>query len=120
MTTLIILIVIIAVGVKLLNSWDFGMLGGLMAVFGSILLLIHLLCWGFVSYYDYNQFKTQRNAFEQTLKSARANGNQYETAAIVKEVAEWNIKLASKKYDNTIWVFGQYIDDRIDSLNPIR
>lgn len=118
MTTLIILILIIAVGVKLLNSWDFGMLGGLMAMFGSILLLIHLLCWGFASY-DYNQFKTQRNAFEQTLKSARANGNQYETAAIVKEVAEWNVKLASKKYDNTIWFFDQYVDDRIGSLDPI-
>lgn len=59
-------------------------------------------------------------AIESTLAQSRLNGNEYESAAIVKEVSEWNINLAEFKYNNQNWYIGQFIDDRFENLNPIK
>lgn len=94
-----------------------------LAIFGLLLLVIilpfHLLSWCTTGY-AYEKFVQERNAFEQTLNNARNSGNQYETAAIVKDVAEWNQQLAVYKYKNNHWFFDQYIDDRIETLEPIK
>lgn len=70
--------------------------------------------------YSYEMFVVKRDAFESTLNNARKNGNEYETAAIVKSVAEWNIYLAMAKYENKTLYFDQFIDDRIEGLEPIK
>lgn len=119
MMTLIILIVLLAIGIRLTYTDNLWILGVIMAVCFGAYLPIHSFAWGLVSY-EYGLFLEKRNAFEQTLKVARENGNEYETAAIVKEVAQWNVKLAESKYDNKTLFFDQYIDDRVELLKPIK
>lgn len=119
MITLIILIVLVAIGGYLTTKWDYDVLGTIICVIFGFWLIIHSLLWGLVSY-EYGLFVEKRNAFEQTLQVARENGNEYETAAIIKEVAQWNVKLAEAKYDNKTMYFDQYIDDRVELLEPIK
>lgn len=119
MTTLIILIVLVAIGGYLTTKWDYETIGVIMCGIFGTLLIIQSFALGLVPY-EYGLFVEKRKAFEQTLKNARENGNEYETAAIAKEVAKWNVKLAEYKYDNKTMYFDQYIDDRIESLEPIK
>ena len=119
MITIIILIGLVSIGGYLTTKWDYDMLGVMMCVIFGIYLIIHSLAFGLVSY-EYGLFVEKRNAFELTLKEAREGGNEYETAAIVKEVAIWNVKLAEHKYDNKTMFFDQYIDDRVEMLEPIK
>ena len=119
MITLIILIVLVGIGIYLTTTLNYEFLGIIMCVIFGIWLLIHIFGWGLKSY-EYGLFVKKRNSFELTLKEARKNGNEYETAAIVKDVAQWNIKLAVYKYDNKTLFFDQYIDDRIELLKPIK
>ena len=119
MTTLIILIVLVAIGGYLTTTMNFDLLGVIMCVVFGSCLLIHSITY-FTVEYKYELFVEERNAFEQTLNEARKNGNKYETAAIVKEVAKWNQKLAKHKYNNKTILFDQYIDDRIELLEPIK
>lgn len=119
MITLIVLIVLIGIGVYFSTTWDFEGLGIAMILIFGIYLFFHAIAWGLVGY-NHDIFVQKRNAFEMTLKNARENGNEYETAAIVKEVAAWNMKLAVDKFDNKTFILDQYVDDRIELLEPIK
>ena len=119
MTTLIILIVLVAIGGYLTTKWDYEALGVIICVIFVMWLFIHSISF-FTVEYSYGLFVEKRNAFQKTLNESRRNGNEYETAAIVKEVAEWNVKLAEYKYDNKTLYFDQYIDDRVELLEPIK
>lgn len=88
-------------------------------VFAGTYLLFHTVFFSMKSY-DYELFVEERSAFEETLKNSRENGCDLETATIVKEVSEWNVLLANCKYKNKTLFFDQYIDDRIETLNPIK
>jgi hypothetical protein len=119
MITLIILTVLTGIGIYLIiKSWDYEVLGMVITFLFGSWLIIHTICILTVSY-GYKMFVVKRDAFEKTLNDSRKNGNDFETAAIVKDVAEWNVKLAEYKYDNTTLYFDQFIDDRIDTLEPI-
>lgn len=121
MITAIILIVLIILGIYLLiKEYEIGfvMTGVMLVVISLVLLLIHIPSVALKSY-DYEVMKTKRDSFERTLKNARENGNEYETAAIVKEIANWNQSLAVYKYQNKTLFLDQYIDDRIDELEFI-
>ena len=119
MITLIILTVLTGIGIYIATkSYNYDILGGVLAVVFGSWLVVHAILILTVSY-DYELFVVKRNAFEKTLNDTRKNGNEYETAAIVKEVAAWNVKLAECKYDNTTLYFDQFIDDRVDGLEPI-
>ena len=119
MILLIILVVITAAGVYLTTTWDFAELGFLMILLFGSMLMLHVILISTASY-GYGVFVAERDAFEQTLADARSNGNEYELMAITKEVAKWNVKLAADKYSNTTFFLDPYIDDRIDSLEPIK
>ena len=119
MTTSIILIALLLISGYLTTLWDYEELGVIMCVIFGLCLIAHSISWGVVGY-NYGLFVEKRNAFEQTLIVARENGNEYETATIIKEVARWNVNLAEYKYNNKTLFFGQYIDDRIDTLEPIK
>lgn len=86
---------------------------------GAGAILIHTALW-LPKGYIYGKWVAEREAFTQTLAEAREKGSEFERAAIVREVAEWNARLAKAKYDNANWLLGQYVDDRVDSLEPIR
>ena len=119
MLTLIILIGLIILGVYLSTLWDYESFGSLLLILSSFYLLIHCIAF-FSTSYNFDLFVEKRNAFEQTLKDSRETGREYETAAIVSEVAKWNVRLAVQKYDNTTYYFDQYVDDRVKLLEPIK
>lgn len=124
MITLIVLVLVIAAGGLLHKHcyWSNDLLAfiGLTTCFlGGMALLIHLALL-LTKEYTYGKWVAEREAFTQTLAEARENGSEIERAAIVREVAEWNARLAKAKYDNAHWLLGQYVDDRVDSLEPIR
>lgn len=87
-------------------------------LFFGLWFIIHILIILTQGYY-FELFVEKRNSFEMTLQNSREKGNDLEAAAIVKEVAEWNMKLAEDKFDNKHWYLGQFVDDRIETLNPI-
>ena len=70
--------------------------------------------------YNYNQLVVKRESFVLSLEESRKNGRELESASILREVVQFNQELASEKYNNKIWFLGQYIDDRIETLEPIR
>jgi len=122
MVTFIVLTVLIVLSVVVIKRTkhdfiEFSLF--ILAFLCTIFLIIHSLSWGFKSF-NYEIFATQRDSFELTLKDARERGSEYETATITKEVAQWNTTLATDKYMNNHWFFGQYVDDRIQTLEPIR
>lgn len=121
MVTFIILLALVFIGSYVAKNYyrTTEVLGIVVMCISAFLLFIHLLIWPFVTY-NYELFVAQRDAFEQTLNDARENGNEYETAAIVKDVAEWNQLLAASKYQNKIAFLDQYIDDRVETLEPIK
>lgn len=118
MLTLIILVALVAIGAILMRTWDYDVLGVFMVVIFGILLLLHVVGLSLKSY-NYGKLIEERNSFEMTLQYSRENSNQYESAAIAKEVIEFNRKLTVMKYDNKTWLFNQYIDDRIQDVEPI-
>lgn len=119
MITFIILIALVSLGVYLISKFEYEPYGVILLIVSGVWLIIHSICFG-TSTYEYEQFITQRDAFEATLNSSRNSGNSYETAAIVSDVSEWNIKLSEMKYDNKTLMLGQYVDDRIELLEPIK
>jgi hypothetical protein len=117
MEIFIILLALIIIGIVLfVNNEPFGVL---LCGFSSVYLLTHLFLWGLASY-QYNIFVVKRKAFVETLKTARENKRNYELAAISREVSEWNQDLAQAKYQNSIFILKDYIDDRVEKLHPIR
>lgn len=102
-----------------LKSYDYDLLGGILALIAGIYLILHTLIWS-VAGYNYNKFVTKRKAFIETLEYARKNKSKFELASITREVSEWNQQLASLKYDNNVFLLKDYVDDRILSLEPIR
>lgn len=119
MITLIILLALTAIGgyiIKTSYDYDFG--GFMMVMCFGLWAIIHATIFFTQSYY-FELFVEKRNSFEMTLNNSREKGYEYEAAAIVKEVAEWNMKLAEDKFDNKNWYLGQFVDDRIETLEPI-
>ena len=119
MITTIITVLVIALGFYLVKTEEFEFLGTLLTLSAVFWLLTHILMIG-TQNLEYERFLIRRDSFEQTLKSVRENGNPYESAAIVKEIADYNIELAMTKRDNKKAFFGQYIDDRFELLTPIK
>jgi hypothetical protein len=114
----IVLLALIALGILLMNlGLDFiGRLIVVITVFFSLYHLPNIL----TVEYRYGLLLAERNAFEQTLRQARENGNVVESAAILQKITDWNVVLAIAKYDNANWFFGNYIDDRVMELEPIK
>ena len=120
MITTTFLITIIILGLLITcNSYDYDVLGFILVVFSSIYLLVHLASLG-LSSYEFDKFKIERDSFEQTLKVSRGFNNEMEQAAISKDIIYWNSRLALIQYDNKTLFFDQYIDDRFETLKPIK
>lgn len=102
-----------------MKSYDYELLGAIIAFIAGIYLICHTLFWLLASY-DYNMFVTKRQAFVETLQYARKNQSQFELVSITSEVSDWNQQLASSKYDNNVFLLKDYVDDRFTSLEPIR
>jgi hypothetical protein len=120
MATFAILLILVLAGIYLATkTYDYDFLGIVIAVFAGVFLIIHTVAWSLASY-DYNVFVVKRQAFVDTLKEARTNGSEIELAAIIKDISEWNQKLAEYKYVDSIFLLDDYVDDRINDLEPIK
>ena len=119
MITIIITLLVLLLGIFMLRSQNYEFPGALLILISGFWLAIHILMVN-TQNLEYERFLVKRDSFEQTLKSVRENGNPYESAAIVKEIANYNIELSMLKLDNKKAFFGQYIDDRFESLTPIK
>lgn len=115
----LILSIIIAVGIYLCKYNAFNLLGIILASIFGLFLVLHLSFWSQASY-NYNILSVQRDTFVQTLEDARKNGYEYETATIAKDILSWNITLAEYKYNNSTLLLSDYVDDRIETLEPIK
>lgn len=121
MVTILILTLLIIIGIKIMGSRNGNVAGAgaVLVLLASLFLIGHLFVF-LPKSYSYGKWIAERDSFELTLREARQNGTEMERAAIIKEVAEWNRKLATAKYDNSHWFFGQYVDDRVETLEPIK
>jgi len=118
MLIFIALLAILCLWVFLLNS-NYEFLGIIIACTAWIYWILHIVFW-LTSSYDYEKFVVERNSFVESLEYARKNGNEIELASITREVSEWNKQLASSKYDNTVFLLSDYVDNRVQTLDPIR
>jgi len=118
---IVLLVVVIATAIisRMADSYDISLLSGMVSVLTGIYLLCHVFALSLISY-NYESFVNRRNAFVETLENSRENGNDYETATIVKDISHWNERLAEQKFDNTTLYFDQYIDDRWENIKPIK
>jgi hypothetical protein len=101
------------------KSYDYEFLGIVISFISGMYLLIHILFWSTASY-DYGIFVAKREAFVETLNDARKNNNPLELAAITKEVSGWNQELAENKYNLKVFLLKDYVDKRVEKLQPIR
>ena len=84
-----------------------------------IYLISHVTVWS-LSSYEYNMFVAKRAVVIEALNSARQRNNNYELASISREVLKLNHELAQKKYQNSVFLAKDFIDDRVEMLQPIR
>lgn len=120
MIILIILIIVFVLGYIILNKvYGYDLLGFVICLTSGIYIILHVILWAIASY-NYNIFLTDRTAFVETLANARESGNQIELAAITRNVSEWNENLAEMKYNSTIFLLRDYVDQRVKFLQPIK
>lgn len=65
---------------------------------------------------DYDKFVIEGKSIQQTLDNARKTN---ESTAVWPAVTDWNSDLAIYKYCNTTF-FEEYVDDRMNNLEPIK
>ena len=120
----IIFLVLVIIGIRLLYKYDGynegNLLGGwlLIIIFG-ISLIINTVNLMTVSYY-FDVYEKQMQAHQETLDNVRANEFEFETATIALDIISVNKNLARYKRENQSWFYDIYVDDRIDSIKPIK
>lgn len=120
MIILILLVLLFGIGFYLVkNTYNYDILGVILCICAGMYIIIHILFWSTASY-DYGIFVAKREAFVETLNEARKNNNPLELAAITKEVSGWNQDLAEKKYNLKVFLLKNYVDKRVEKLQPIR
>ena len=90
-----------------------------LTAFVAFILFVHILCISLASY-SYESFAERGKVIQKTLNHIRKQDNDLESIMLIESVMEWNIELAKSKYNNSTLFFDQYIDDRIEKLEPIK
>lgn len=120
MIIMISLVVVLIIGyVLFLKDKEESILGLILIVVSGLSILIGASCL-LTKGYDYEKFVAKRTAFQQTLQQVRQSNRTLESAAIISKIAEWNSELASYKYDRTVLLLKDFVDERIDTLQPIQ
>jgi len=118
MTILITLIVVIALGAVLIQTVNYDILGGLLALTGGVLLFIALI--GLViSPLSIKAGIEKYETTRQTIERARENGNSLEQAALQHKIIECNQWLAGHIYWNDS-LFDIWIPDEVTQLELLR
>lgn len=96
---------------------DFAL--GILGSIGVFIFIVHLFL-SLTKGVDYNSLLNKRVSIINSLDKAREISNNLESAAILKEIIDFNTKIADAKYTNKTFFFGQYIDDRVEGIEPIK
>ena len=121
MIILTVLIVFLLVGLFLVMKEFSGItwfLGSFVFTVSGIILIVAFILLLSESY-AVESFIIERDSTEKTYSRARAKGRPLESAAIQKDIAEINRKLASLQYYNQT-IFNIWIPDRIDDIKSIK
>ncbi len=123
MGVLIVLSLIVVVGIIMLvsshNSYDaVEFVGALLVMVAGVSLLVVLITIP-LSRMNNNVFIQQVQETSRTYKSARATGNNMESAAIQIDIAKLNRSLVKRKYYNANY-FDIWCPDEIEELQPIK
>jgi glucan phosphoethanolaminetransferase (alkaline phosphatase superfamily) len=124
MITLFILIVltITSIRISIVSKNDYNETREVLTILISIILVIIIVVhciYYFTSAYNYELLVEERNAIEQTLNNTKKTENNFEIGSVMGEVIKYNQRLAKYKFDNKTLLLDQYIDDRVESLEPI-
>ena len=123
MLTLIVLIVLLIAGI-IINSKASELSGlevfaQILIVISGLLLLIHIIVWP-VTHFETNVDIAKIEAFEITIEESRQNVSEFERAAILQDIAEWNEKIVTYQMCNKNWFLDQYIPDSVDDLKLLK
>ena len=120
--TLIIFIIVGGISLKWLYFDDYPILYSTVATF--VILAVIAFPFNtiemFTAEYDYEQLEGKRNSYQYSLDNLREIDNSFETLAIGIEIIEFNNYIASEKVMNKSWFYDYYIDDRIETLQPVK
>lgn len=87
--------------------------------FISFTIFVFLLFCHIAVQFNTATYATEREALQQTYEQSREL-NEFERATVTKDIAEFNKQLAIDKYWNSTWMFGWWINDDVDNIEPIR
>lgn len=119
MIALIISLIILGIGTYLFRTRNYDTLGVIIIIFTSMFLVFHVALISFKSY-DFELYMARRDSFERTLNESRKSGRELEAAAMLMQVSQWNETLSVRKFNNTNLFLGQYNDNRIMDIKPIK
>lgn len=121
MIIILSLSLVLVIGIVLLRienpKWETDLVGSMCITITSVVLIIVVIGLP-ISHMYTNAAIAKFKATETTVITARNNGVAVENTAIQHKIIESNQWLASKKYLNST-IFGLWISDKVEALNPI-
>ena len=116
----IVAVIVVMVGLKLADTWDYDLIGSGMVAFAGFFLLISLICWP-VEYYSHKASIAAYPDRVSSIEAARRGEiSEYERMALTKDIMDFNVNLRKAQYWNETFMFDMYIPDEIMQLEPIR
>lgn len=114
---LILAVVCFYVGRKTIGGWIKALSEIGLIVFAIVSAIAFILLS--LKSYDYNLLFEKRKSIEFTVQSAKESGN-HDDPWVVFILKEYNEDLSVRKYNNTLFLFDEFIDDRFDELELLR
>lgn len=104
------------------DDWDANSTNFAALIVCTLSLIALVMAFVFLMFkgYNYNEFKSRKQAIEQTIRYSRQHGSEIERAAIIQKMTVINEVLAHMKYQNSIFLMDEFIDDRIDTMQFIK
>ena len=112
--------VLLALGLLLIFASDFEHIGGWIFTIVSVIVLSFNTVELLTSKYDYELLVAKRDSYQESLNNLRKLDNDFETLAIGQDIVDFNKGIAIQKVQNKSWFYDVYIDDRIETLEPIK
>lgn len=73
-----------------------------------------------VAPYEFEMLASERTAIKITHIDLRMAEQDIERYGFGTSVVEWNTKMYQMQKLNRLWITGQFIDDRVDELEPLQ
>jgi predicted membrane protein len=125
MYTLIIAVILLAIGIWLNKKYSYSssgldVVGMLLILVSSTTILVFIIGLP-MSRYEYQGKLRAYTAFKETVINARNNDiSDIERAAILTEITKWNEWIVKSKYKNSISFFDPFVPDEINDLKTFQ